>query len=294
LAALSPTLPTQATPRRIMEHGGQRVEYSHGARCMHGGEIPVKYFMQEHHPLHGERRYVQDENVYYEQQQPQQQAQQRSIPFGAIADSMAKQIVHERDALRQRVEDLDGVAQRALAERDAAAEMGRRADEAARKLAHERDEFEDEATFARELLSDAAQKNAALVARCRHLEGCLQRLLESAPEVQGKTDFTTPPADVGDGTAIGLARTREAIVKAVNEAAALRPDERRKKLRQLRLKWHPDKHEVLKEMAEEVTKMINEAIDAIGGEDCGEHSEGDVVAAPTTAPVHAPVAATLP
>ena len=37
--------------------------------------------------------------------------------------------------------------------------------------------------------------------------------------------------------------------------------ERRRKLNALRLKWHPDKHDVLKEMAEEVTKMINEAVE---------------------------------
>ena len=32
-------------------------------------------------------------------------------------------------------------------------------------------------------------------------------------------------------------------------------------VRQLRLKWHPDKHDVLKEMAEEVTKIINETVE---------------------------------
>ena len=44
-------------------------------------------------------------------------------------------------------------------------------------------------------------------------------------------------------------------------------DERKRKLKQLKAKWHPDKHEVLKEMAEEVSKMINSFIDECGGED---------------------------
>ena len=49
----------------------------------------------------------------------------------------------------------------------------------------------------------------------------------------------------------------------MKEAAALPQDEKNKKIKQLRLKWHPDKHEVLKEMAEEVTKIINECVEAL-------------------------------
>ena len=62
-----------------------------------------------------------------------------------------------------------------------------------------------------------------------------------------------------------LASTRSAIEEAVREAAACPEDERRRKIRQLRLKWHPDKLEVLKGIAEEVTKIINEAVDKYCG-----------------------------
>ena len=62
-----------------------------------------------------------------------------------------------------------------------------------------------------------------------------------------------------------LARARDAIEEAVKEASALPASERRRKLNALRLKWHPDKHEVLGEMAEEVTKLINEAVERHGG-----------------------------
>ena len=58
-----------------------------------------------------------------------------------------------------------------------------------------------------------------------------------------------------------LARARDAIEEAVKEASALPASERRRKLNALRLKWHPDKHAVLGEMAAEVTKMINEAVE---------------------------------
>ena len=51
----------------------------------------------------------------------------------------------------------------------------------------------------------------------------------------------------------------------MKDACALPEAERRKKINALRLKWHPDKHEVLGEMAEEVTKLINEAVERHGG-----------------------------
>ena len=57
-----------------------------------------------------------------------------------------------------------------------------------------------------------------------------------------------------------LESTRRDIEEVVREAAAGSEDECRRKIRQLRLKWHPDKHEVLKGIAEEVTKIIHEAV----------------------------------
>jgi len=74
-----------------------------------------------------------------------------------------------------------------------------------------------------------------------------------------------PPASESDA-ALGLTRTKEALVAAVKEAAKLPPDERKRKFKQLKLKWHPDKHEVLKEMAEEVFKLISACIEEHGGD----------------------------
>ena len=59
-----------------------------------------------------------------------------------------------------------------------------------------------------------------------------------------------PPPPKEDEGALGLMRTKEAIVKAVNEAAKLPGAERRKKIRALRLKWHPDKNPSNREQAE--------------------------------------------
>ena len=76
----------------------------------------------------------------------------------------------------------------------------------------------------------------------------------------------SPPHQQEAAAAAGgfdLSNVRTAIEAAVKEAAALPQDEKNKKIKQLRLKWHPDKHEVLKEMAEEVTKIINECVEAL-------------------------------
>ena len=45
--------------------------------------------------------------------------------------------------------------------------------------------------------------------------------------------------------------------QAVRDASQLPEADRRKKLNALRLKWHPDKHEMLREMAEEVRTSTN-------------------------------------
>ena len=51
------------------------------------------------------------------------------------------------------------------------------------------------------------------------------------------------------------------VRQAVRDASKLPEYERRKKLNALRLKWHPDKHEVLREMAEEVRATIGTTVD---------------------------------
>ena len=78
------------------------------------------------------------------------------------------------------------------------------------------------------------------------------------------------------GGALGLANTRAAIEKAVAEAAKLPESQRSKKLNALALKWHPDKHEHLREMATEVTQIINETVQRLidcGGSDMEGNSD---------------------
>ena len=139
------------------------------------------------------------------------------------------------------------------------------------------------------MLSDASSHISLLTARNAHLETTIGQLVaecqdvlqkqqwqeqlirhaqQASAEQQEQWDRAT--RDRKEGEALG-AQTRCAIQKAVAEAAALPEAERKKKIRSLRLKWHPDKHDLLKEMASEVTKMINEEVEAmeanLGGHD---------------------------
>ena len=77
-----------------------------------------------------------------------------------------------------------------------------------------------------------------------------------------------------------LARARDAIEEAVKEASALPASERRRKLNALRLKWHPDKHAVLGEMA----ALFSDSVFHIGadetfvkdGDDCDLNSTAEL------------------
>lgn len=62
----------------------------------------------------------------------------------------------------------------------------------------------------------------------------------------------------------GFQHIRKKIEEAVAEANACDEAERKQKMKDLRLRWHPDKNPVLQEFATEVTKIINEAIAKAG------------------------------
>ena len=69
-----------------------------------------------------------------------------------------------------------------------------------------------------------------------------------------------PPAAEEGSSVFGLAHIKAKIEAAVAEANACEESERKVRLKDLRLRWHPDKNPVLEEFATEVTKIINEAI----------------------------------
>ena len=225
-----------------------------------------------------------DENNLYRQRAVNHSGRQHSGRDGCassdrdVADALARRVLEERDDAMKRAaraeaayEEVTQRLRHALEEREdagvAAARAERIAHDALEEVAqrrYEREELEAELFFSRNLLADASYANNSLLTRVRQLE----RWREVASHVIDSAASPPPPPPSSESdTAFGLTRTKEAIEKAVREAAELPEDERKRKLKLLKAKWHPDKHEVLKEMAEEVSKMINSAIDEMGGDD---------------------------
>ena len=163
-----------------------------------------------------------------------------------------------KGALAQAFEHDSGV-EHAMREQQMSAGALERAETIAREAISARDELEDELSIARIMLADSIQKNRALCARVAQLEHW-REVASEVIDAQAAAPPPPPPSSETD-SAFGLTRTKEAIEKAVKDAAALPEEARKRKLKQLQAKWHPDKHEVLKEMAEEVSKMINACID---------------------------------
>ena len=121
-----------------------------------------------------------------------------------------------------------------------------------------------------------AERDAAL-ARCATLEerlatatdtiALLRRRLEAAEAAGcgGSGSYTAPqqPPEPPAST-----RVREAVAAAVSAAEALPAPLRRRRLRSLRLRWHPDKHggeggDALAALATEVTQALNEQVEAM-------------------------------
>jgi len=158
--------------------------------------------------------------------------------------------------LQERLARAEAEAAGLRAEAAAAAHRCERLERVAMDAMLERDDALDELESTRAMLQDAMLHIDAL--RRRLVDGDLENMMLRANHRPPRT------AAASDGV-FGLTKTKEAIEKAVKDACALPEAERRKKINALRLKWHPDKHEVLGEMAEEVTKLINEAVERHGG-----------------------------
>ena len=147
-------------------------------------------------------------------------------------------------------------------------------DDALLELEVERDERErataalheakEERIAAEMVCRDLFEEMRGLRARNALLEQSLAALLvereSRAASPAGSPNAAAAPA-ASEPEGFNLQQTRAAVEEAVREAAKLPEEECKKKIRALRLKWHPDKHEVLKEIASEVTKCINEAVE---------------------------------
>lgn len=126
-------------------------------------------------------------------------------------------------------------------------------------------------------LADSAVYVRYLRRRVADLE--LQEMLNATLRGGAARASPPPPAaaagagsEKGDGGGcFSLAAIKASIQSAVKEAYACDEEaEKRRRIKALQLRWHPDKHQHLQELATEVSKLINEAVSAAeeqGGKD---------------------------
>ena len=259
---LNDELGGHGSPMRVPLHAIHR----DGNVYYHAAKHPAK-----HSAKHGGEEYAQLRRMMREQEQHLEAHRRASISDDDLELQLflAEEAEHERNDRRQSasqyvpLEHMERVMRKlkvATAARDAAvlelADEREDREAAVRELSEEREERE--ATEL--LLQDMFEDLRSLQARNTMLEHSLAAFLlerERRPVAEA-----SPPASASaEPPGFNLSHTRIAIEEAVKEAAKLPEEERKKKIRALRLKWHPDKHDVLKEMANEVTKMINEAVE---------------------------------
>jgi hypothetical protein len=78
-----------------------------------------------------------------------------------------------------------------------------------------------------------------------------------------------------ESSSFSLASIKEAIESAVNETLELPEEERKSRVRSLRVRWHPDKNPILREFATEVTKIINESLKNVEERIAGKAEGGE-------------------
>ena len=86
----------------------------------------------------------------------------------------------------------------------------------------------------------------------------------------------------GESDGFAMSHITASIQEAVKEVQGLPEDERKKQVKALRLRWHPDKNPILKEFATEVSKVLNAAVtameEAIAKEKAAADSQADAAA----------------
>jgi len=169
------------------------------------------------------------------------------------------------DSLRDEVARLQGTIEAQQLASNVAEEtlrhMVSRERKESERLRHERDQALRQRADALLELSETASDMEAMqatladcAAYCRYLRNrCTELELETATLSRAQTR-------TAEGDVFGLTKIKEAINSAVSDMGSLSESERKKQIRQLQLRWHPDKNPVLKEFATEVTKLINEAV----------------------------------
>lgn len=109
--------------------------------------------------------------------------------------------------------------------------------------------------MAERVASDAMHQRDTAEAEAAYFEQGAEAAFEYAARAGEAQDSSS--------SVFSLTNVKKSIEDAVSEMASLPEDAQRKKIKQLRLRWHPDKNPVLGEFAAEVTKIINAEVERL-------------------------------
>jgi len=215
--------------------------------------------------------------------QIQELRQQNEAQDAQLKDAQAREAAYRQQAhahaqhsaqvertcaqLQRQAVGLQMSAQKAMAERDAAlAERGLALADAACMQAM----LQDAGRFIEHLkkenhlldarLHAARHETASYASAYAHASSEQQR---AAAAAQAAALEAQRAMEQQEEHGFSLASIKQAIEEAVAESAALGEEERKAKIKAMRLRWHPDKNPVLKEFATEVSKVLNEAVAAM-------------------------------
>ena len=97
-----------------------------------------------------------------------------------------------------------------------------------------------------------------------HSKAQTQRALSQASQAHAAAEeykYKVKAAERGnDSSGFVMGNVQASIEEAVKEIKMLPEDERKKQIKALRFRWHPDNNPVLTEFATEVSKTINAAV----------------------------------
>lgn len=105
-----------------------------------------------------------------------------------------------------------------------------------------------------ETMSDSAVYVRYLRKRLLELE------LQQHDAAASRAKSSAPAPGQVDHEVFSLSSVKAAVADAVRDACQHGEQERKRRLRQLQLRWHPDKNPMMKDLANEVTKLLLEAI----------------------------------
>lgn len=128
--------------------------------------------------------------------------------------------------------------------------------------------LQDAGRYIEHLRSD----NAILLANLQHARAESMSFAQAAAHAHAAAEDIKASASREQG-GFAMDNIKHSIETAVAEIQGLEEEDRKKQIKALRLRWHPDKNPILTEFATEVSKILNAAV-AKMEESIAEHVQG--------------------